>query len=256
MALGVLAVATSLDVPPVPGVPPGLRSNLLLLPSGVMEEPGEPGGAGGPLSPGVDEEIHRPGVENPYPGVTDLIGFGDDLIGTVVGDDLGTGVGEAPLSTGITDSPLGPGVGEAPRPEAVEPAPALALLACSSQWGRGGSLLVLAVFGVAGVLVGWLVLAKLLAALEKLLGERAPVELLVVAETVEVEGRTCRPCRALKAASSQSWGSKMARKYLTHSRTPNQGRMATCWPPSPEAAGLLPPSWLDKPGILARRGSI
>lgn len=159
MALGVLAVATALEVPPVPGVP-GLRSNLLLLPPGVMEEPGEPGGAGGPLSPGVDEEIHKPGVENPYPGVTDLIGFGDDLIGTGVGDDLlGTGVGEAPLSTGTTDSPLGPGVGEAPRPEAVEPATALALLACSSQWGRGGSLLVLAVFGVApvvaGVLVGW-----------------------------------------------------------------------------------------------------
>ena len=41
-----------------------------------------------------------------------------------------------------------------------------------------------------------------LAAAEVLLGERPP------AETVEGEGSTCRPCRARKAASSQSWGGR------------------------------------------------
>ena len=87
-----------------------------------------------------------------------------------------------------------------PRRGARGPAAALSLIACSNQWGRGGSLLVLAVFGVPPEVARVLVPAWWLAAAEVLLGERLP------AETVEGEGSTCRPCRALKAASSQSWG--------------------------------------------------
>ena len=101
---------------------------------------------------------------------------------------------------------MGPGVGEAPRRGARGPAAALALIACSNQWGRGGSLLVLAVFGVPPEVARVLVPAWWLAAAEVLLGERPSAELLSAAETVEGEGSTCRPCRALKAASSQSWG--------------------------------------------------
>ena len=101
---------------------------------------------------------------------------------------------------------MGPGVGEAPRRGARGPAAALALIACSNQWGRGGSLLVLAVFGVPPEVARVLVPAWWLAAAEVLLGERPSAELLAAAETAEVEGSTCRPCRALKAASSQSWG--------------------------------------------------
>ena len=124
---------------------------------------------------------------------------------------------------------MGPGVGEAPRRGARGPAAALALIACSNQWGRGGSLLVLAVFGVPPEVARVLVPAWWLAAAEVLLGERPPAELLAAAETVEVEGSTCRPCRALKAASSQSWGGRwLERRFYDVSETRTQAG----WPPA------------------------